>query len=107
MYHPLPCLSNLENRICTARNWHLTPQPNRCIIYYVVTKQKRKETPVNEFITTTEAAAELGITRPYVDILIARGVLEARKVNNRLWLVNRASLANWTPKRKRREKLIE
>jgi len=69
---------------------------------------KRKEaTPGSEYITASEAAAILGITRSYVNLLLARGVLRGNKVTDRLWLVNRASLANWIPKRKRREKPIE
>jgi excisionase family DNA binding protein len=68
---------------------------------------KRKDIPPVEYVTTTEAAALLGITRYSVNRLITAGTFEGRKVNNRLWLVNRASLANWTPKRKHREKPIE
>lgn len=71
------------------------------------TMTKRKDTPIIEYISTTEAADLLGVTRVHVNRLIAKGVLQARKLNNRLWLVNRASLANYQPKRKRREKPIE
>lgn len=65
---------------------------------------KRKVIPVEDWITTRQAADLLGVHYSYIGKLIAAGVLEGRKVNNRLWLVNRASLANWTPKRKRRDK---
>ena len=63
---------------------------------------KRKGAPVEEYITTTEAAALLGVTARYVAKLAEDGTLEARKVSNRLWLVNRASLTNWTPQRRGR-----
>lgn len=68
------------------------------------TMAQRKGTPVEEYITTTEAAELLGVTARYVAKLVESGTLEGRKVNARLWLVNRASLANWTPKRKRRKR---
>jgi len=62
---------------------------------------KRKDTPVEDWITTKTAADQLGVHYTYVEKLIAAGVFEGRKVTSRLWLVNRASLANWTRKRKR------
>ena len=71
------------------------------------TMAKRKETPVTDFVTTREAGELLGITSRHINRLIDAGVLDAVKVTNRLTLVNRASLANWTPKRKRRERPIE
>lgn len=45
-----------------------------------------------EYISTTEAARLLGVSRPWVTILINRGELEAVKLNPRAWLVNRASV---------------
>lgn len=62
---------------------------------------------MTDFITASQAAEILGITHRYVVKLLSAGTLEGNKVTDRLWLVNRASLANWTPKRKRREKPIE
>ena len=70
----------------------------------MTTKTKRNDTPVDDFITTAEAAEILGVTRAYVVMLVARGQLKARKLSNRLWLVNRQSLEGWERKRKRREK---
>ena len=64
---------------------------------------KRKETPVDELITVVQAAELLGITKRHILRLIATGEIEGRQLASRAWLVNRASLANWTPKRKRRK----
>jgi excisionase family DNA binding protein len=65
---------------------------------------KQKETPpVEEWITTREAAGLLGLHYTYIVDLIHNGTLQGRKVNNRLWLVNRASLENYQPKRKRHD----
>lgn len=62
---------------------------------------------MTDWITTAQAGAELGITSRQVNYLIARGVLEAMKVTPRLTLVKRASLANYTPRHKRKDKPIE
>jgi excisionase family DNA binding protein len=66
----------------------------------MTTKARHNETSVDDFVTTTEAAETLGVTRAYVVMLIARGVLKARKVTSRFWLVNRQSLEGFTRKRK-------
>jgi excisionase family DNA binding protein len=55
--------------------------------------------PIDEWITTAEAAKLLGVTRMHVVRLIHAGVLEGRMVNPRLWLVNRQSLRAWVRKR--------
>jgi excisionase family DNA binding protein len=68
---------------------------------------RRKKDLMENWITTAEAAELLGVTATYVGILARRGVFETRKVNNRLLLVNRQSLAGWTRKRKRKDKPIE
>ncbi len=69
---------------------------------------KRKEAPVEDWITTTQAAELLGITPQYLGELIRGGAFKARKVNPRLLLVNRQSLEGWERKRKpKREKTIE
>jgi excisionase family DNA binding protein len=65
---------------------------------------KRKGTPVEELITVVQAADLLGITKRHVLRLIASGEIEGRQLASRAWLVNRASLANWTPKRRRKPK---
>jgi excisionase family DNA binding protein len=65
---------------------------------------KRKSTPVEDYITSSEAAQILGVTRVYVNQLLARGVLRGRKMTDRLWMVERSSLPNWTRQRKHKPK---
>lgn len=68
------------------------------------TMTKRKDTTTeNEYIVATEAANALGISRVHVDRLLAQGVLRGRKVTNRLWLIDKSSLKNYQPKRRRKE----
>ncbi len=64
---------------------------------------KRKDTSVENWITVAEAAEILGITPNYVGKLIRTGRFEARKVTNRLLLVNKESLEGWTRKQKRHD----
>lgn len=45
-----------------------------------------------EYISTTEAARRLGVSRPWVTVLINRGELEGYKINPRAWLVSLASV---------------
>ena len=78
-----------------------------CIISYIRAMTKRKMAPVEEWITTKQAAVLLDITARHVNELIAQGVFEARKVTPRLTLVNRQSFEGWTRKRKRKEVLTE
>jgi excisionase family DNA binding protein len=55
--------------------------------------------PIDEWITTAEAAKLLGVTRMHIVRLIHTGIFEGRMVNPRLWLVNRQSLRAWVRKR--------
>ena len=68
---------------------------------------RRADDSIKNWITTAEAAALLGVTSSYVVKLIHNGIFEARKLNNRLLLVNRQSLEGWSRKRKRKIKPIE
>ena len=70
---------------------------------------KRKSTPVEEWITSTQAGELLGITRIHVTRLIKSGEIEGLSVAGR-WLVNPDSLDGWTRKRapnKPKDKPIE
>ncbi len=68
---------------------------------------KRKDEQLTEWLTPEQAAAELGVTSRWVRNLIERGVLEGQKLSDRVLLVKRSSLANFTPKHKRKDKPIE
>jgi excisionase family DNA binding protein len=59
---------------------------------------KRKDTPLEKWISAAEAASRLGITSRHVKRLIQSGDLEGRKIVT-LWLVNPASVETWTRKR--------
>ena len=46
-------------------------------------KTRRKDTPkMEDWITTSEAASLLGVSRAYIVMLIGQGIFEARKVNH-------------------------
>lgn len=80
---------------------------NGCIILHSETMAKRNGGKAQNWITAEEAAGLIGVTKQYVTQLIRAGVFEARRVGNRLWLVNRISLEGWERKRKRKDKPIE
>jgi branched-subunit amino acid aminotransferase/4-amino-4-deoxychorismate lyase len=63
---------------------------------------KRKNIPLEDWITPTQAADLLGITQRHVLNLCKRDELECRRIVDR-WLVSPQSVADWTPKRKRRK----
>jgi hypothetical protein len=63
---------------------------------------KRKDIPLEQWPTTTQASKLLGITHRMVAYLCEHGELECRKIADR-WLVSPQSVADWTPKRKRRK----
>lgn len=63
---------------------------------------EQKDTEQMEWMTAAQAAQELGITSRWVRYLIERGVLVGQHLSDRVILVKRESLANYTPKRKRR-----
>jgi len=60
---------------------------------------KRKTPPLEEWLTTAQAADCLGVTDRHIRHLIKIGELEARLLADR-WLVNPVSVEGWERKRK-------
>jgi excisionase family DNA binding protein len=70
--------------------------------------KKQPTTPLEDWITTAEAAHIMGVTQRHVIHLVSREQIEGKKITDRLILVNRQSVEAWTPKRrKRKEKSID
>ncbi len=63
---------------------------------------KRKDLPLENWLTALQAANAMGITKRHVINLCESGELEGRKLFDR-WLVDPQSVADWTPKRRRRK----
>lgn len=63
---------------------------------------KHEKPPLEEWLTTTQAAERLGVTKRYLRALVKAGRFEGRLLAGRL-LVNPDSLEGWTRKRKRRK----
>jgi excisionase family DNA binding protein len=63
---------------------------------------KHESTPIENWISTGQAAKRLGVSRRHVDRLIQSGKLEGRMIAGALWLVNPDSLEGWTRKRKQK-----
>lgn len=64
---------------------------------------KHRKTPLLDLVTVVQAADLLGVSKRHVLRLIASGEIEGQQLASKAWVVNRASLANWTPKRRRRK----
>jgi hypothetical protein len=65
---------------------------------------KRKDLPLENWLTSQQAADAMGITARHVLNLCKSGDLECKRIAPRLWLVNPQSVSEWTPKQKRKSK---
>jgi len=55
---------------------------------------------VNDYLTVSEAAAELGVTAVAIRARLKRGVMHGVKRHERLWLISRDEVNRWLEKGK-------
>jgi excisionase family DNA binding protein len=57
---------------------------------------------MQEYMTVTAAAAELGVTPDAVRRRLERGIMTGIRVHSRLWVIPRAEVDQWRPQGKLR-----
>ena len=75
--------------------WGLTSKPRSAIIPIVL----NKEVTMSELISVKEAAHLLEVTTRWVNELITRGLIEARKVGSQ-WVVSKESVLDYLEAKK-------